>query len=840
MSFRARLPAFSSFFVVGIVMRFGFLCWIFLVSLVAAVAQDISSVRVEENSLQGLEDSVGVWMRDRGYEPLFNGTDLTGWRNPYPHGEAKVLNGEIHLTGDKKFFWVTEKKYSNFRVCVEILLPEGPANSGVMFRCHVDEGAVKKVYGYQAECDGSDRRWSGGFYDESRRGWIWPSTNGRSEDQFLKHEEKSKAAFAEPAIANALNRNGWNRFEITCFHDLITIELNGVKTVRFRDATDASGFIGIQHHGEKGQTYRFRNLFIKELPDVPAEEHVSLTEQEPVSIKRISDKIVQLDFGKVAFGNLVMPAPDGRGNATVHFGEKLKGDRIDQAPPGTVRYGATPIRLGEQLGTWVVPTPVDVRNTQQAGLTTANPPAVLTPSDWQSVMPFRWVEIEGVDKDYPYELIRRRAAFSKTWNDDASSFECSNETLNRIWDLCKYSIKATTFAGVYVDGDRERIPYEGDAYLNQLSHYATDDNVHMAARTFDWLMENGTWPSEWSPHMVFMAHAEWMYSGDTEWLKHRYESLKTKTLLHRTAEDGLVRSDEMDQKRHDIVDWPQKERDGFVFTEINTVVNAFHIQAMQQMSEMARAIGMIDEADAFDARVQLAKTSFQRMLFDESAGIFRDGVGTDHSSIHANFFPLAFGLVPEDNVDDVLSWLKDKDMACSPYAAQYFMESLFQNGADDKALKLITADGDRSWKHMVDSGTTISWEAWDLKYKPNQDWNHAWGAAPANLLPRFVLGVEPLAPGWTSARIRPCPGGLKHARGQVPTSKGPIEVDWNSETSFTMTIKLPAMMKANVELPAADGSTSVLVNGERVEAEKRAGRWILKDSIRNLVKIEVL
>ena len=42
----------------------------------------------------------------------------------------------------------------------------------------------------------------------------------------------------------------------------------------------------------------------------------------------------------------------------------------------------------------------------------------------------------------------------------------------------------------------------------------------------------------------------------------------------------------------------------------------------------------------------------------------------------------------------------------------------------------------------------ISWEAWDLKYKLNQDWNHAWGAAPANLLPRYVLGAEPLEPGW--------------------------------------------------------------------------------------------
>ena len=103
----------------------------------------------------------------------------------------------------------------------------------------------------------------------------------------------------------------------------------------------------------------------------------------------------------------------------------------------------------------------------------------------------------------------------------------------------------------YVDGDRERIPYEADAYLNQLSHYTTDDDVKMAARTFNWLIENGTWPTEWAPHMVFMAYAEWMYSGDNDWLKHRYESLKPKTLLHRTGEDGLVRSDELDQKRHD-------------------------------------------------------------------------------------------------------------------------------------------------------------------------------------------------------------------------------------------------------------------------------------------------
>jgi hypothetical protein len=791
---------------------------------------------VDPNGHAGYEAMVS-----RGYTPLFNGKDLSGWRNPYPHGEANVVDGEIHLLASDKFFLVTENEYTDFRLSVEIHLPEGSANSGVMFRCHVDDDAAKnKVFGYQAECDGSDRRWSGGLYDEGRRGWIWPSTKGRSPEQFLLHEAESKEAFSDPNIANALDRDGWNRFVITCIEDRISIEVNGVPTVTFRDTADASGYIGIQHHGEDGQTYRFRNLFIKELPEIPAEESVSLVDQPPVSVQQINDKVVLVDFGKAAFGNVAMRVPQsGSGTGQVHFGEKLKDGRIDRQPPGTVRYGVSQFRKGSgERGTWIVPAPVDQRNTEQAGAVRAHPPAVLTPKTWLPVMPFRWVEIEGWEGEFKPEYIVRRAAFADEWNEDASSFECSDETLNQIWELCKYSIKATTFAGVYVDGDRERIPYEADAYLNQLSHYYTDDDVKMAATTFDWLIENGTWPSEWAPHMVFMAHAEWMQSGDTRWLKHRYELLKAKTLMHRSGDDGLVRSAEMDRKRHDIVDWPQKERDGFVFTEINTVVNAFHIEATKQMGKMARALGKIEEAKAFESRVELAKMSFQETLFDEAAGIYRDGVGTDHSSIHANFFPLAFGLVPPDKQAGVIAWLEQQDMRCSVYAAQYFLDGLFHHGSDQKAVDLMLAEGDRSWKHMASSGTTISWEAWDLKYKPNQDWNHAWGAAPANLLPRYVLGAQPAAPGWTTAMIRPCPGGLTYARGRVPSPLGPIEIDWKNESAFALSLALPGGMQAKVELPATEETTGVFVNGKPVDATKKGGRWILRDEVSGAVTVE--
>jgi hypothetical protein len=187
------------------------------------------------------------------FTALFDGKTLTGWKNPYTWGDAKVVNGEIHLTADKKFFLVTEKSYGDFVFEGEVHLPEGKANSGFMFRAHVEPN---KVFGYQAEVDGDEnRKWSGGLYDEGRRMWFASPIKGNAE---------SEAAFRKRA-GDAFKRNDWNRYRITCKGKHLTIEVNGVVTTDIEDATDATGPIGIQHHGEKGATYRFRNLRIQEL-----------------------------------------------------------------------------------------------------------------------------------------------------------------------------------------------------------------------------------------------------------------------------------------------------------------------------------------------------------------------------------------------------------------------------------------------------------------------------------------------------------------------------------------------------------------------------------------------
>ena len=555
-------------------------------------------------------------------------------------------------------------------------------------------------------------------------------------------------------------------------------------------------------------------------------DHVALVDQSPIDVRRLDDDTLRIDFGRVGFGNLQVIAPErSNGPLVFHLGERSTHsvstesdptlERVDRDPPGTIRYHRIEVVAGDGER-FVVAPPPDRQNTTVDS--DRHPPAVLLPESWGVVTPFRWVEVEGWPADAATDdAFARRTAVAKGWDDDASAFECSDPMLNEIWDLCRYSIKATTFAGVYVDGDRERIPYEADAYLNQLSHYYTDGDVGFARRTFDHLMRHPTWPSEWAPHMVLMAHADWMRTGDAEWLRPRYDALIEKTLIGRVGADGLVRSDASQIAKTDIVDWPRGERDGYQFTATNTVVNAFHLAAARRMAELADALGRTDEAERWRRRFADTLRQFNERLFDADAGRYVDGEGTDHASMHANAFPLAFDLVPTARLAGVIEHLRGRGMAGSVYAAQYLLEGLFCRGDGTDAVRLITADGDRSWKHMVESGTTITWEAWDMRYKPNQDWNHAWGAAPANLLPRFVLGVRPATPGWGEALIDPRVSGLRFARGRVPTPRGPIEVRWDSTpTEFRLRLDLPDGVSGRVAVPTNVDEGPVRVNGRTV------------------------
>lgn len=184
--------------------------------------------------------------------PLFDGKTLKGWENPYDWGTTKVVDGEIHLVAGRKFFLCTAKQYADFIFEAEVKMPEGNSNSGFMFRCHKQKN---KVFGYQAEVDTSACAWSGGLYDEGRRGWLHPKKPNDSPSGKLFREKQGKA----------FKRNDWNRYRIHCEGQRIRIYVNDVLCTDLVDDADKKGHIALQHHGEKGQLYRFRNIRIKKI-----------------------------------------------------------------------------------------------------------------------------------------------------------------------------------------------------------------------------------------------------------------------------------------------------------------------------------------------------------------------------------------------------------------------------------------------------------------------------------------------------------------------------------------------------------------------------------------------
>jgi len=583
------------------------------------------------------------------------------------------------------------------------------------------------------------------------------------------------------------------------------------------------------------------------------DEHVTACYQlvkhevEPLTIVKKNAGHYFIDFGKAAFGTvkLTLTSPDDRAfvlfankelrtkrGVEVHFGEAIaKEHSIDRDPGGTIRYRKILLPVQKGTHTYVVTIPTEQRHTSEN--------AIKMPPTIGEVMPFRYCEIVNCPCEIESSMIKQ-IAVNYPFNDNASYFKSNNQALNDVWELCKYSIKATSFCGVYVDGDRERIPYEADAYINQLCHYCVDREFTMARYTHEYLIEKPTWPTEWILHSVLIAWADYLYTGNTESMERYYSDLKAKTLIALGHEDGLISTrtglvtEDVLKSIHfggksirDIVDWPPEsfggpgEQDGYVFTDINTVVNMFHYQALVLMSKIARTLNEPDDYNYFRARARLVGQSINEKLFDKRHGIYVDGEGTEHASLHANMLPLAFGLVSQKNQASVVDFIKSRGMACSVYGAQYLLEGLYQANEDEYALELMTAKTDRSWWHMIELGSTITLEAWALKYKENLDWNHAWGAVPANIIPRWLMGIRPRQPGFSEILIQPRPGTLTSATMTQPTIRGPVTVQFENHPaeSFVLEIDIPANTTAKVALPCMDNATpTVLLDGEKIAA----------------------
>lgn len=191
---------------------------------------------------------------DDGWKTLFNGKDLSGFSQLNGKAPFFVKDGCIvgkSVKGEPNSFLATAETFKDFILEFEVKC-DTSLNSGVQFRSEsLPTYQNGRVHGYQCEIDPSDRAWSGGVYDEARRGWL----------ASLENNQEGQKAY---------KKHGWNKYRIEADGNMIRIWLNGVNTANLYDNETPDGFIAFQVHGignskpwQEGKEIQWRNIRIK-------------------------------------------------------------------------------------------------------------------------------------------------------------------------------------------------------------------------------------------------------------------------------------------------------------------------------------------------------------------------------------------------------------------------------------------------------------------------------------------------------------------------------------------------------------------------------------------------
>lgn len=344
---------------------------------------------------------------------------------------------------------------------------------------------------------------------------------------------------------------------------------------------------------------------------------------------------VVVDLGKEIIGGMrvdLESATDQK--VTVHMGEEMNDD-------GTVKYQLTAVPDYEDV--W----------TLKEGMNTF---------DTVTMRNFRYVEFIGLDDATKQSMTENPDsimgwAIRQEFDDSDSSYRATDgsdaaELMNRLYELCKYTIKATN-QDVFVDSQaRERAPYEGDLLVNSNTSYAVSDNYSLARHSNEWLIDNETWPNDYRIFSVEMAYWDYIYTGNIDSLRENYSALKRKLTAEVEYEDaatGLIRANGSQAGNSAIIDWPTSERDGYQGSYYDVVFNSEYVGIYKLMADISTALGETEDAAYYTQKSDVLKDTLLKYAYDRENGCFYDSLAQDltatkHSSTHATAYALTYGV----------------------------------------------------------------------------------------------------------------------------------------------------------------------------------------------------
>lgn len=185
------------------------------------------------------------------WQSLFNGKSLSGWVQRNGKAKYSVENDAIvgrTVYGTPNSFLCTKKNYGDFILEFEFRM-DNSLNSGVQFRSESLKSYNNgRVHGYQFEMDPSPRAWTGGIYDEARRGWLYNMNNN-------------------PSAKTAFKKDAWNKARIEAIGTTLRTWVNGIACADIQDNATLTGFIALQVHAignkaDEGKKVEWRNIRI--------------------------------------------------------------------------------------------------------------------------------------------------------------------------------------------------------------------------------------------------------------------------------------------------------------------------------------------------------------------------------------------------------------------------------------------------------------------------------------------------------------------------------------------------------------------------------------------------
>ena len=403
---------------------------------------------------------------------------------------------------------------------------------------------------------------------------------------------------------------------------------------------------------------------------------------------------------------------------------------------------------------------------------------------------FRYIYIEK-EEGASYDEVLMDYEYAPHDLGHSGSFRCSDEEINKIWEVGAYTMDLTT-REFFMDGiKRDRWTWSGDAIQSYLMNYYLRFDTECVKRTIRQLRGKDPVTAHVNTIMDYTFYwfksvlDYYQYTGDADFVREMWPRMMTLMdyVQGRTNSEGMAEGQPDDWIFVDWVDFPMHKRGILCFEQI------LFCKALETMALCAKLLG-INKSDyrikAEELRNKVRQTfwSYEQKAYYHA---LEDGVLNKQITKFPNMFAIIYGYAYEEQRQEIMKSVMlnpDIDPITTPYMRFYELEALCIDGLHTQVLQEIR----NYWGGMLREGATSFWE----KYVPTETGTqhlamygrpygkslcHAWGASPVYLLGKYYLGVKPTKPGYEEYEVRPALGDLEWMKGDVPTPHGMIHVE---------------------------------------------------------------